>query len=483
MKTIHNVVDISEHNNPDWDFIQKNFGAVIIRIGIRGSVPWNKEYYGKIRYDFKSKDFIKECQSRNIPFSFYFFPTAITEAEAHEEGKWLVEAVKGYDLCLPVCQDSETVIQGEKGRADKLSKSDRTKFINIVNQYLCDAGIPYGVYASESWYRSKLNDGDLLKGTYRWVAQYANSCTYKGDYFMWQYGKKGGLDANNCYINFTQKTAETKPQQTVKIDARQKVCDIMTGWVGRKESNNSHRAIIDIYNKYLSTAVKQHGTLNWRMPYSAAWCATAVSAAFIQAGLGDIFPVECSCPRMIKIAQKMGIWQENDAYVPKIGDCVLYDWQDRSASGDNRGTPDHIGMVTSISGDHMTVTEGNFNDAVANRQMNINGRYIRGYVTPKFPSTVEEVAKEEVAEAAVKTSYASNGKLSKEAKFTGTVNASSLNVRTWAGTAYQKCSFSPLKRGAKVDVCDMLKAKDGSDWYYIRYNGKYGFVSAKYITH
>ena len=484
MKVLHRVVDISEHNTPDWSYIEKTFDAVDIRIGLRGSDPSNKQYYGKIRYDFKAKEFIAECQKRKIPFTVYFFPTAITEAEAHEEGEWLVEAVKGLDLCLPLCMDSETVIRGEKGRADKLSKADRTKFINIVNKHLCDAGIPYGVYASTSWFKSKLNDSDLMNGTFRWVAQYATRCQYTGDYFMWQYGKKGGLDANECYIAYTSVTKakeEEKPVEKVTITQRQKVCNVMTGWLGRKESNNTHRAIIDIYNKYLPTAVKQHGTLNWKMPYSAPWCATAVSAAFIQAGLGDIFPVECSCPRMITIAKKMGIWQESDAYVPKIGDAVLYDWGD-SGRGDNTGTPDHIGLVTYISGDHMTVTEGNLNDSVADRSFNVNGRYIRGYVTPKFPDKTETVTKEEVQEATIKSSYASTGKISKVTQFVGTVTASSLNVRTWAGTGYPKCSFSPLQRGAKVDVCDVVKASNGADWYYIRFNNKYGFVSAKYIT-
>lgn len=482
MKTIHKVVDISEHNSPDWDFVKNTFDAVNIRIGVRGSMKENPQYYGKIRYDFKAKEFIRKCQSLGIPFTFYFFPTAITEAEAHEEGEWLVNAIKEYDVCLPVCQDSETVVKGEKGRADKLSKADRTHFINIVNQHLKDAGIPYGVYASESWFRDKLTDHDLIEGTQRWVAQYASKCDYTGEYFMWQYGKMGGLDANDCYIEFIgKKEADDAPKATQMISAREKVADIMLGWIGRKESNGTHKAIIDIYNNYLATAVKLHGTLNWKMPYGEPWCATAVSAAFIAAGFGNIFPVECSCPRMIKIAKEMGIWQESDSYVPKVSDAILYDWQDNGIGENSTGVPDHVGLVTAVSGDDIIVTEGNFNDSVCNRRMNINGRYIRGYVTPKFPDTVEAAHKEDTAKAETKLTYAS-GKPSKVTKFTGAVTASALNVRMWAGTEYGKCSFSPLPRGTRVEVCDAVKAKDGSDWFYIRYNGKYGFVSAQYIT-
>ena len=39
----------------------------------------------------------------------------------------------------------------------------------------------------------------------------------------------------------------------------------------------------------------------------------------------SIFP---SMIKMIALAKKMGIWVENDSYVPDSGDYILYDWQD-----------------------------------------------------------------------------------------------------------------------------------------------------------
>ena len=68
--------------------------------------------------------------------------------------------------------------------------------------------------------------------------------------------------------------------------------------------------------------------------------------------------------------------------------------------------------------------------------------------------------------------------------YTGQVTASSLNVRTWAGTEYPNIKKYPtLNKGNKVDVMNFTqKAKDGASWYYIRIAGKYfGFASAKYI--
>ena len=44
-----------------------------------------------------------------------------------------------------------------------------------------------------------------------------------------------------------------------------------------------------------------------------------------------------------------GRWQENDAFVPQVGDVIFYDWQD-SGVGDNMGAVDHVGLVVSVSG-------------------------------------------------------------------------------------------------------------------------------------
>ncbi len=162
-------------------------------------------------------------------------------------------------------------------------------------------------------------------------------------------------------------------------ELRSKVVSIAKGWLGRKESDGSHKAIIDLYNSHKPLA------RGYAVKYTDAWCATFVSAVFIKAGLTDIAPTECSCSRMIELYKKMGRWQEIDAYVPQPGDLIMYDWQD-SGSGDNTGAPDHVGMVVSVSGKSMTIIEGNKNDAVSYRNMTINGKYIRGYCCPDYAS-------------------------------------------------------------------------------------------------
>ena len=72
--------------------------------------------------------------------------------------------------------------------------------------------------------------------------------------------------------------------------------------------------------------------------------------------------------------------------------------------------------------------------------------------------------------------------MSRETKWKGKTTTA-LKVRKWAGTENGECSFSPLKAGEEISVCDEIQAADGSRWYYIKNKaGKYGFASAKHIT-
>ena len=188
-----------------------------------------------------------------------------------------------------------------------------------------------------------------------------------------------------------------------EAQARQKVVGIMQGWVGLKRSNGSHAPIIDTYN---GNTPRPRG---YKVTYTDAYCATTTSAAAIKAGYTDIIPVECSCYYLIEKAKAMGIWQENDAYIPKPGDEVLYDWEDGAnyATTDNRGTPDHVGMVEAVSGTTIKVIEGNMSGGVVGRRdLKVNGRYIRGFICPNYASkatgknpakSVDEIAAEILA--------------------------------------------------------------------------------------
>ena len=152
-------------------------------------------------------------------------------------------------------------------------------------------------------------------------------------------------------------------------------------YLGTKQGQSLHKLIINTFNK-----VKPDG---WAMTYSAPWCAAFASGIAIDTFGVDkakkYFPLSANCGTIIRKAQNMGIWNESDAYVPDKGDWILYDWDD-SGKGDNKGAPDHVGIVEKVSGSKITVIEGNkgTSEEVGRRTLSVNGRYIRGFVLPKY---------------------------------------------------------------------------------------------------
>lgn len=172
-----------------------------------------------------------------------------------------------------------------------------------------------------------------------------------------------------------------------------KVVSQAQAWLGLKESNGSHKKIIDIYNSQKPLPV------GYKLKYTDAWCAGFVSAVAIKTGYTDLIPCECSCPRMITLMKNKGIWVENENRKPNPGDIIFYDWDD-SGSGDNKGSSDHVGIVEKVVGNTITVIEGNYGNAVKRRTLAVNGRYIRGYGVPKYDAepkatkTITQVARE-----------------------------------------------------------------------------------------
>lgn len=162
-------------------------------------------------------------------------------------------------------------------------------------------------------------------------------------------------------------------------ELRNKVIKGITVYNSARKGSAGHKEILKIFNG--SGLCKRY-----RMTVDDPWCATTVSAAYIKAGLTRIFPcVDCSCGQMIAMAKKAGIWKEKDSYIPKPADLILYDWDD-SGRGDDTGAPEHVGIVVGVSNGVIRVFEGNMNNACGYRNIAVNGRFIRGFITPDFDS-------------------------------------------------------------------------------------------------
>ena len=206
------IIDVSAFQGTiNWKAVSGNIEAAIIRLGYRGYGN------GRIVYDTKYKENRAACEALGIPFSLYFFPTSITDAEAIEEADFIIREAKGMKFVLPIFLDSEYAEGSGKGRSDQLNRADRTRFLRIICERLQANGIPAGVYASTSWIKNRL-DASQLPFSW-WVAQWASKLSYSGDWLIWQYTGKGSVPGISGNVDCSQRNTSkpvTVPETAVK---------------------------------------------------------------------------------------------------------------------------------------------------------------------------------------------------------------------------------------------------------------------------
>ena len=158
---------------------------------------------------------------------------------------------------------------------------------------------------------------------------------------------------------------------------RMQVVDCAKSYLGCKESDGSHKPIIDLYNS------QEVLPLNYEVQYTDKWCAAFGSVVAMECGFTDIIPIECGCQRQIELFQGLGCWEEDDGYIPLPGDYIFYD-SDHNGDGDCTDWSDHVGIVVGICEDTIQVIEGNYNKSVSYRYIPVNDKTIRGYGIPSY---------------------------------------------------------------------------------------------------
>lgn len=165
---------------------------------------------------------------------------------------------------------------------------------------------------------------------------------------------------------------------------RERVVAEAVKYIGVREGTKEHKKIVDTYN---SQAKLPRG---YKLQYTDAWCAGFVSFLGIVLGISHIILPEVGCGPMIELYRKAGRWEEWDAFVPRPGDLVMYDWQ--AQSGECTGAPDHVGMVEKVEGKIITVIEGNYDNQVKRREICVEYVKTRGFCLPDYVSLVQAFA-------------------------------------------------------------------------------------------
>ena len=121
---------------------------------------------------------ISGAQANKMNVCLYIFSQAINEDEAVEEADYVLNLIDqyGWNIDMPIVIDREAGRQTKRLTNAKLSKAKETSVVQAFADEITAAGYKAGVYASYSWYNTKMNAGDLSDCAI-WIARYNNTTT------------------------------------------------------------------------------------------------------------------------------------------------------------------------------------------------------------------------------------------------------------------------------------------------------------------
>lgn len=187
-KVSHKGIDVSKFQGDiDWEKVAADgVEFAIIRVGFRGYGS------GLIVEDEKAKANLEGAKKAGIKLGVYFFSQAITEDEAVEEARYVVDMIKDYDIKYPVFFDTEDILD-ENERTQGLSADELTDIAVAFCETVKKAGYTPGIYANLRWFSGALNL-EKLEDYYKWYAYYDSNLYFPYKIHMWQYSETGMVD-------------------------------------------------------------------------------------------------------------------------------------------------------------------------------------------------------------------------------------------------------------------------------------------------
>lgn len=196
-------IDVSAHQgNINWDAVKAaGIEFAIIRIA-----------YGQNAVDSKAIRNIEECIRVGIPFGVYTYSYALNVNNAINEANLVIKTLAPYKdmIKFPVIIDME---DADKYKA-KYGMPSNDVLVSICEKECLmfeEAGYYAAIYASKSWFDTKLNSSRLNRFD-KWMAWWNSAASSKFDhnvYGLWQYtssgsvnGISGRVDMNESYKDY-----------------------------------------------------------------------------------------------------------------------------------------------------------------------------------------------------------------------------------------------------------------------------------------
>ena len=209
-------IDVSRWQGEiDWQKVKAaGIDFAIIRCGY-GSTEDPNDISQDDEYFFAN---VEGAKAAGIEMGIYIYSYACGTKDAKDEANHVLRLLNAAgitpdDLAYPVYLDfeQESWVDGRPcgidavGREVILDNEDLAEMATVFCDTISAAGFEPGVYANLKWWTTWLNDG-VFNSWSRWVAHWAETCGYAGNYDLWQRmstgsvdGIQGGVDINFVY--------------------------------------------------------------------------------------------------------------------------------------------------------------------------------------------------------------------------------------------------------------------------------------------
>lgn len=178
-------IDVSEHQGAiNWETVAAS-GAefAILRLGYRGSTV------GDLYMDEYFFENLRAAKESGLKVGVYFFSQAKDEAEAREEAEFVLAALDGQALELPIFYDWEYI----GGRIESESAVPMTQCAEAFCQAVLAGGYEAGVYFNQAYGYDYL-DLFALRNYTLWLAEYDTTPDFEHHFDCLQYTDSGELD-------------------------------------------------------------------------------------------------------------------------------------------------------------------------------------------------------------------------------------------------------------------------------------------------
>ena len=157
-KVYMNGIDISQ-----W---QGNFDLT----PYKGQFVMIRATYGS-KTDSKAIQNMKACERLDIPYGVYCYSYALSVEQAKGEARYLLDVIKGRKISVGVWFDMEDADK-YKARHGVFSSTLITAMCNAFCEQIKAAGYYTGIYASRSWFGTKIKDNGRWD---KWVADWGTN--------------------------------------------------------------------------------------------------------------------------------------------------------------------------------------------------------------------------------------------------------------------------------------------------------------------